>query len=54
MSEIGLGAVLLMVGMVMLMMCFWKQIAILLLFIVITVFCFGIYYIASTIGPFVT
>jgi hypothetical protein len=54
MSEIGLEAVLLMIGMVMLMMCFWKQIAIFLLFAIITVFCFGVYYIASTIGLYVT
>jgi hypothetical protein len=49
MSEIGFGTVLLMIGVVMLMICFWKQIAILLLFVVITVFCFGVYYIVSTI-----
>jgi uncharacterized membrane protein len=54
MSKIGLDAVLLTIGMVMLMMCFWKQIAILLLFAIITVFCFGIYYLASTIGLYVT
>jgi hypothetical protein len=54
MSEIGLEAVLLMTGMVMLMVCFWKQIAILLLFAIITVFCIGVYYIVSTIGLYVT
>ena len=50
MSETGLAAVLLMIGMVMLVMCFWKQIAIFLLFAVVTVFCFGVYYIVSTIA----
>jgi hypothetical protein len=50
MSEIGLGAVLLMIGIVMLMICFWKQIAIFLLFVVISVFCFGVYYIVSAIN----
>jgi hypothetical protein len=49
MSEIGFGTVLLMIGVVMLMICFWKQIAILFLFVVITVFCFGVYYLVSTI-----
>ena len=49
MSEIGLGAVLLMIGMVMLVICYWKQIAIFLLFIAVTTFCFGVYYIVSTI-----
>ena len=46
----GLTAVLLMIGSVMLVLCFWKQIAIILLFLTVTVFCFGIYYIVSTIG----
>ena len=50
MSGIGLGAVLLMIGMVMLMMCYWKQIAIFLLFVVLTVFCLGAYYVANVIG----
>jgi hypothetical protein len=50
MSETGLAAVLLMVGMVILVMTYWKQVAILLLFAVVTVFCFGIYYIVSIIA----
>jgi hypothetical protein len=54
MSEIGLGAVLLTIGIVMLVMRFWKQIAIFLLFVIVTVFCFGVYYLASRIGRFVT
>jgi uncharacterized membrane protein len=49
MSETGLTAVLLMVGMIMLVICCWKQIAIFLLFVALTVFCFGVYYIVSTI-----
>ena len=49
----GLTAVLLMIGMVMLMICCWKQIAIFLLFMVVTMFCFGIYFIVSTIGLYV-
>jgi hypothetical protein len=47
MSATGLAAVLLMVGIVMLVMSFWRQIAIFILFLVVTVFCFGIYYIVS-------
>jgi hypothetical protein len=50
MSGTGLGAVLLMIGMVMLVMRYWKQIAIFLLFVTVTVFCLGIYFIVSTIG----
>ena len=49
MSGTGLTAVLLMVGTVMLMICYWKQIAIFLLLLTVTVFCFGIYYIVTTI-----
>jgi hypothetical protein len=54
MSEIGLGAVLLMIGMIMLMLCYWKQIAIFLLFVIVTVFGFGIYYIVNIICIFLT
>jgi hypothetical protein len=50
MSRTGLTAVLLMIGMVMLALCYWKQIAIFLLFLAVTVFCCGIYYIVTTIG----
>ena len=50
MSGTGLGTVLLMIGMVMLVMCYWKQIAIFLLFVTVTVFCVGVYFIVSTIG----
>lgn len=50
MSGTGLGAVMLMVGMVMLVMTFWRQIVVFMLFAIATVFCFGAYYILSTIG----
>jgi hypothetical protein len=53
MSGTGLTAVLLMIGAVMLVICYWKQIAISLLLLTVTVFCFGIYYIVSTIGLYV-
>jgi len=49
MSGTGLVAVMLMVGMIMLVMSFWKQIAIFMLFAVATVFCFGVYYIFSLV-----
>ena len=49
MSETGIAVVLLIFGVVMLVVCFWKQIALFLLLAAGTVFCFGIYYIASTI-----
>jgi hypothetical protein len=50
MAGTGLGTVLLMVVMVMLIMSFWRQIAVFMLFVVLTVFCFGIYHIAMIIG----
>jgi hypothetical protein len=53
MPAIGLGAMLLMIGIVMLVMCYWKQIAIFLLFVTVTVFCFGIYFIVRTIDLYV-
>jgi hypothetical protein len=53
MSGTGLTTVLLMIGIVMLMLRYWKQIAIFLLFVAVTVFCFGVYYIAITIGSYV-
>jgi hypothetical protein len=52
MSGTGLGAVLLMIGMVMLVMFYWKQIVVFLLFVTVTVFCFGIYFIVRTIGSY--
>jgi hypothetical protein len=50
MSGTGLAAVMLMVFGVMLVMSFWRQIAILILYIGVTIFCFGVYYIVSTIA----
>ena len=49
MSGTGLAAVLLMIGTVMIVVCFWKQIALFLLLAAGTVFCFGVYYIVGTI-----
>jgi hypothetical protein len=53
MSGTGLTTVLLMIGIVMLMLRYWKQIAIFLLFVAVTVFCFGIYFIVSTVGLYI-
>ena len=50
MSGTGLVAVMLMVGAVMLAMSYWRQIAIFVLFVVATVFCFGVYYIFCIIA----
>ena len=50
MSGTGLAAVMLMVGIVMLVILFWRQILIFMLFVSATVFCCGIYYIASIIS----
>ena len=49
MSGNGLVAALLMVGMVMLVMSFWRQILMFMLSVVLTVFCFGVCYIAYMI-----
>jgi hypothetical protein len=49
MSESGLAAVILMVFTVMVVKSFWRQIAIFLFYVAITVFCFGVYYIVSII-----
>ena len=53
MSVTGLGAVMLMIGTVMLVMRYWKQIAFSLLFVVVTVFCFGVYFLANIIDSYV-
>ena len=50
MSGTGLAAVMLMVGIVMLVISFWRQILVFLLFVSVTVFCFGVYYIVSIIS----
>jgi hypothetical protein len=52
MSGSGLAAVILMVFAVMVVTSFWRQIAILLFYVAFAVFCFGIYYIVSTITYF--
>lgn len=49
MSGTDLGTVMLMVFAVMILMSFWRQIAILFLYLAVTVFCFGAYYIVSAI-----
>ena len=49
MSGTGLAAVMLMIGIVMLVMSLWRQIAIFMLFVIATVFCFGVYYIVSIV-----
>ena len=53
MSGTGLTTVLLMIGIVTLMLRYWKQIAIFLLFVAVSVFCFGIYFIVSTVGLYI-
>jgi hypothetical protein len=45
-----LTAVIMMICMIMLAICFWRQILMLMLFIIVTIFCFGIYYIVRTLG----
>ena len=41
--------VMLIVFGVMILMSFWRQIAVLILYLGVTVFCIGVYYIVSTI-----
>jgi hypothetical protein len=53
MSEAGLATVVLMVLTVMIVMSYWRQIAILILYLAVTVFCFGAYCIVSIIGNIV-
>jgi hypothetical protein len=50
MSETGIAAVMLTVGIVMLVILLWRQILIFMLFVSATVFCFGAYYIFSIIS----
>jgi hypothetical protein len=50
MSGTGLTAVMLMIGTVMLVVSFWRQIAIFMLFVIVAVFCFGVYYIVRTLS----
>jgi hypothetical protein len=49
MSGTDLTTVILMVFAVMILMSFWRQIAILILYLAVTVFCLGVYYVVSTI-----
>jgi hypothetical protein len=49
----SLLTVLLIVGLVMLVMSFWRQIAVFMLFVTMTVFCFGIYYIITVLEDIV-
>ena len=53
MSFTGLGAVLLMIGTVMLVLRYWKQIAFFLFFAAVTVFCFGVYFLVTMIDSYV-
>ena len=50
MSGTGFAAVMLMVGIVMLLILFWRQILIFMLFVSAMVFCCGVYYIFSIIS----
>jgi hypothetical protein len=50
MSQTALATVMLMVFVVMIVMSCWRQIAIFMLYLVVTVFCFGVYYIVSTLA----
>jgi uncharacterized membrane protein YtjA (UPF0391 family) len=49
MSATGLATVMFMVFVVMIVMSFWRQIAIFILYFAVTVFCFGVYYIVSIV-----
>jgi hypothetical protein len=49
MSGPGLVAVMVMIGIIMLIMSFWRQIAVFILFVGVAVFCFGVYYIVSIV-----
>ena len=49
MSATGLTTVIFIVFAVMIAMSFWRQIAIFILYFAVTVFCFGVYYIVSTV-----
>jgi hypothetical protein len=49
MSGSGLVAVMVMTCVIMLIMSFWRQIAVFILFVGVAVFCFGVYYIISLV-----
>lgn len=50
MSGTGLTAAILTLIVIMVVVSFWRQILTFLLFMIVMVFCFGIYYVASTIA----
>ena len=47
---LGLVSVILMVFAIMIIVSFWRQIAVFLFYLAVTVFCFGVYYIVSIIS----
>jgi hypothetical protein len=47
MLEPGLTMPILMILIVLIIMSFWRQVLVLLLSVVVAVFCFGLYYLAS-------
>jgi hypothetical protein len=49
MSGSGLVATMVMIGIITLIMSFWRQIAVFILFVGVGVFCFGVYYIVSIV-----
>jgi hypothetical protein len=49
MSGTSLATVMLIILAAMIVMSFWRQIAIFILYLAVTVFCFGVYYIVSLI-----
>jgi uncharacterized membrane protein len=54
MSGPGLAAVLLVIGIVLLVVSFWRQIIAFVLLLILTVFCFGVYYIVSLIEDMIS
>jgi hypothetical protein len=49
MSGSAIATVMLMVFIIMVALSFWRQILIFMFYVGVTVFCFGIYYIVSSI-----
>jgi uncharacterized membrane protein len=54
MSGPGLAAVLLVIGIVLLVVSFWRQIIAFVLLLILIVFCFGVYYIVSLIEDMIS
>jgi hypothetical protein len=50
MSGTGLTTILLMIGVVMLLISYWRQVAVFILFLLVVVFCSGVYYIYDIIA----